>query len=153
MYVESRFSEPLSLGGQIMRIKYIARRLETPVLGHGWELNAFCTLKLFQRLIVRPEYNYEELKNPATDEKIYAGYILRTQLNYQFTREWFLRLIVQYDNFDRVMGIEPLLSYKLNPFTIFYLGSTHSYQNLRETRDMIQNSRQFFFKFQYLLRA
>ncbi len=153
LYVESRFSEPLSLGGQIMRIKYIARRLETPVLGHGWELNAFCTLKLFQRLILRPEYSYEELNNPETEESIYAGYILRTQINYQFTREWFLRLIVQYDNFDRVMAIEPLLSYKLNPFTIFYLGSTHSYQNLRDTREMIQGSRQFFFKFQYLLRA
>lgn len=153
MYVESRFSDPLSLGGQIKRIKYIARRLEAPVLGHGWEIEAFFSLKLFQRLIVRPEYSYEELNNPETDEKIYSGYILRTQLNYQFTREWFLRLIVQYDNFNRVMGVEPLLSYKLNPFTIFYLGSTHSYQNLRETRDMIQNSRQFFFKFQYLLRA
>lgn len=60
---------------------------------------------------------------------------------------------IEYDNFDRVMGIEPLLSFKLNPFTILYLGSTHSYQNLRETREMSQTRRQFFFKFQYLLRA
>ena len=153
LYVESHFSDPLSAWGQVKRIKYIARRLETPVLGEGWEFESSFTLKLFQSLIIQPEYNYEELSYPNNGPKIYAGYILRTQVNYQFTREWFLRVIVQYDNFDRVMGIEPLLSYKLNPFTIFYLGSTHSYQNLRETSEMSQTSRQFFFKFQYLLRA
>ena len=152
-YFDSRFSEPLSIGGQVKRIKYIARRLETPVLGEGWELEAFSTIKLFRRLILRPEYSYEELNYPENGGKIYAGYIIRTQLNYQFSREWFLRLIVQYDNFDRAMGLEPLLSYKLNPFTIFYLGSTHSYQNLRDTSEMTQTSRQFFFKFQYLLRT
>ncbi len=150
---ESNFSELLSLVGQVKRIKYIARRLETPVLGHGWEFELSASVKPFQRLVIKPSYSYEELSYPGDGIKIYAGYIMRTQLNYQFTREWFLRVIFQYDNFDRVMGIEPLLSYKLNPFTIFYLGSTHSYQNLRESSGMAQTARQFFFKFQYLLRA
>ncbi|MGB5138174.1 MAG: DUF5916 domain-containing protein, partial [Candidatus Zixiibacteriota bacterium] len=123
VYVDSRFSDPVSLGGQVKRIKYIARQIKTPVLGEGWEFEAFSTIKLLQRLIIRPEYSYSELNYPNDGGKIYSGYILRTQLNYQFSREWFLRLIVQYDNFERVMALEPLLSYKLNPFSIFYLGS------------------------------
>ncbi len=64
-------------------------------------------------------------------------------------------MIVQYNNFDKGLSLEPLLSYKLNPFTIFYLGATQQYLDLDpETgaRDFTQTSRQFFMKFQYLVR-
>jgi len=50
-------------------------------------------------------------------------------------------------------NVEPLLSYKLNAFTIFYIGSMHEYRDLDPNRnDLTQTSRQFFMKFQYLVR-
>jgi hypothetical protein len=123
-------------------------------LGDGYENEFYATIKLWQRLIINPTYNYSELSYPNDGGKIFAGYVLRTRINYQLAREWFLRLIVQYENFDRTVSIEPLLSYKLNPFTIFYLGSTHGYQKLGNTSpDYEPTSRQFFLKFQYLFRA
>lgn len=150
---ESRFSEPVSIDGGFKKVKYIARNLDAPVLGEGWIFEGASSIKLFKRLIIRPQWEYSELKYPDRDEFIFAGYVLRTQLNYQFTREWFLRMIVQYDDFDRSMSIEPLISYKLNPFTIFYLGSTHAYERYGLDSKMSQSSRQFFFKLQYLLRT
>lgn len=42
---------------------------------------------------------------------------------------------------------------ELNAFTIFYIGSTHQYPELDPNRnDLTQTSRQFFMKFQYLVR-
>jgi hypothetical protein len=152
IYLESRFADPISLTLRGKKIRYIARRVDPPVLGRGWEFETTGSLNLFERLILRPEYTYSEL-NFADGRKIYAGYVLRTKINYQFTREWFLRLIVQYDSFDRAMNVEPLISCKINPFTIFYLGSSHNYQSLNDTNDFAQAGRQFFFKFQYLLRT
>jgi hypothetical protein len=43
------------------------------------------------------------------------------------------------------------VSYKLNAFTIFYVGSTHSYQIFDGHDNMTEVGRQFFLKFQYLV--
>ncbi len=152
LFVETRFADPVTLELEARKIKYIARRVDPPVLGRGWQFEGAGSLKLTEKLVLRPEYSYSEL-NYADGRKIFAGYVLRTKVNYQFTREWFLRLIVQYDSFDRALNLEPLVSYKINPFTIFYLGSSHNYQSLDGTNDIAQSGRQFFFKFQYLLRT
>ncbi|MCI0694308.1 hypothetical protein L0337_20155 [candidate division KSB1 bacterium] len=123
-----------------------------PVLGRGADFQAWATIKPMQRLIIQPEYSYSKLNYPD-GRNIFRGYILRTRVNYQFTRELFLRLITQYNDFSRGFNVEPLLSYKLNAFTIFYIGSTHQYLDLDPNRnDLTQTSRQFFMKFQYLVR-
>ncbi len=149
--VSSRFIDAITVELLAKKIRYIARRVNPPALGRGWEYEAVASIKAFERLVVQPEYGYSELSF-ADGRKIFAGYVWRTKLNYQFTREWFLRLVFQYDNFDRVLNIEPLISYKFNPFTIFYAGSSHNYRNLPNSEDLALSGRQFFFKFQYLLR-
>ena len=152
--VNSNFSKPVELGLWFSYGRSIARNLATPVLGRGFDFQTWSTLKPLQRLIIQPEFSYSELNHPNGAE-IFSGYILRNRVNYQFTRELFLRMIVQYNNFDKGLSLEPLLSYKLNPFTIFYLGATQQYLDLDpETgaRDFTQTSRQFFMKFQYLVR-
>ena len=55
---------------------------------------------------------------------------------------------------------EPLLTYRLNPWTVFYVGATSGYADYGRRDDLdlpteaglVQTSRQFFLKFQYLLR-
>jgi hypothetical protein len=99
------------------------------------------------------------LNNPTTNEEFFDGYILRTRLNIQFTRELFLRLIGQYNEFSGLRDIEPLISYKLNPFTVFYAGSAHRLENFSEGQggpfdsNLTQVERQFFLKLQVLFRT
>ena len=149
IYVNSSFSDPVSLGFWMRTGRSIARSDLTK--GEGTELEMWGTIKLFQRLIIEPAIAYSVLDRIDNGKNIFDGYIFRSRFNYQFTRELFLRMIVQYNNFSENLAIEPLLSYKLNPFTIFYIGSTHDYFNFPNNKGWIQTQRQFFMKFQYLV--
>ncbi len=150
--VESNFSKPVSVGFSLSHGRFVARRVDPPVLGRGTNYSVSATLRLWQRLIVVPQLDYSKLAYPD-GSKIYSGFVTRTRINYQFNREWFLRLVVQYDDFDRSLSLEPLLSYKLNPFTIFYLGSSHGLQEPGGDGDWTNTGHQYFLKLQYLLRV
>jgi hypothetical protein len=149
--IESSFSKPVSIGFEFTGGRFVARLVDPPVLGRGSNCSVSSTLRLWQRLVIRPQLEYSKLTYPD-GSKIYSGFVSRTRFNYQFNREWFLRLVVQYDDFDRSFSIEPLLSYKLNPFTIFYLGSSHGIQEPGGDGDWTNTGHQYFLKFQYLLR-
>lgn len=136
--------------------KYIVRTGD-PDSYVGWGLNAgaWLTLKPFSNLILENDYSYFELAEKKGGSKLYAGYVFRNKTSYQFTRKFFLRLIVQYDSFSKSFNIDPLLSYKWNPFTIFYIGSSHNMSDIGEVPGhgrFVENSRQFFAKFQYLIK-
>lgn len=149
----SNFSEVMSFGFWVARGTFIARNEDPPVLGrNGAEYQVWGTFKPLQQLVIQPSFNFSRLEHPADGHTIFEGYILRTRFNYQFSRELFLRLVVQYNEFADRLNVEPLLTYKINPFTIFFIGSTYGYQsfdpNRRSNFDLAD--RQFFFKFQYL---
>ena len=62
---------------------------------------------------------------------------------------------MQYDSFDKRFDIDPLFSYKWNPFTIFYIGSTHDLLDYGPSPNRSRfavSQRQFFAKFQYLFK-
>ncbi len=62
--------------------------------------------------------------------------------------------MVQYDDFDKAWDIDPLLTYRLSPFSLFYIGSTYDYAeaDLEEsnTTQWKSTTRQFFLKLQHL---
>lgn len=135
--------------------KYIVRFQNPSYVGHGFFTEAWLTLKPVNRLSIENNYVYTELSREAGGEKLYTGYILRNKTSFQFTRKLFLRLVTQYNSFSRQFDIDPLFSYKWNPFTIFYIGSTHDvaeYSTPNNTKRLAETSRQFFAKFQYLFR-
>ena len=75
-------------------------------------------------------------------------------MNLQFTRRFFLRLIYQYNDFSRGYDLEPLLTYRINPFTVFYVGSAHRWTDFEEDFPdfgIEETERQYFAKFQVLL--
>lgn len=146
----SNFFENLSLYFNLESGRFISRNLETPVLGKGNNINIGSTIKLFRRFFIEPNYSFSNLKHPETDETIFNGYILRTRFTYQFTRELFCRMVVQYNNFNKNLNLEPLLYYKLNPFTIFYIGATMNYLDYENDNNFTNTQRQYFLKFQYL---
>lgn len=150
--VYSRFSDPLNGGFYVVGGRSIARNEDIPEIGRQLNMGARLIIKPVQRLIVEPSINYATLKNLDTGNPFFEGFILRTSVSFQFRRELSLRLITQYNDFDERLNIEPLLSYQMNPFTIFYIGSTHNYGYFDQPYGTHQTARQFFFKFQYLLR-
>ncbi len=148
----SRFSEIIQ-GGVFAQVgKLVARQQR--VLGDVVGVELWSEIKPMSRLVIEPTFDYLKLDDPDGNE-LFSGYILRTRTSYQFTRELFLRLVVQYDDFGRRFDIDPLLTYKINPFTMFFVGSTHDIRRIGDHNNSIpfeytQTERQFFAKFQYL---
>jgi hypothetical protein len=128
-------------------------------LAKGRETGAFFALNLkpYDRLIIEPYINYSRSVHEETDDVLFDGYIFRTRLRYQANREMSLRLIVQYNNFRERWDIDPLLTYRLGSFTVFYVGSTYNYDNIEYDPGKVSqwklSSRQFFMKLQYLFRS
>jgi hypothetical protein len=163
----SAFSDPVQVDFYIASELEIARNLSDPVLGNGLNVEANATIKPFQRLVIQPGWQYSRLSYQNDGPEIFRAYIVRSRISYQFTRALFARLVVEYFNLREINGavppahtqtsslsIEPLLTYRVNPFTTFYLGSNHGSEDLDERADgnLRPTSRQFFMKLQYLFR-
>ncbi len=147
----------LSLRGHLDFGKYVNRR-ENPTLGKGYNISGSVTVKPTPRLEMDFSYNYSTLSSIDGGENYFSGDIYRFKGNYNFSKRLFTRLIVQYNSFSEQLQIYPLLSYKANPFTKFYIGM-NDYMNyydqpgLNEYQGFKQTDRQFFVKFQYLIRS
>ncbi len=164
--LDSRFSEAVSGGTRYTFGKSIYRSFSNPEMGFIKEASAYVNLKPSQRLFIQIDLDFERMThrkkymdaNPDSNKVIYSGYILRTRTTYQFTREWYLRLVVQYNDFRERLDIEPLLTWQLNPFSVFYIGMNSNIKSFDKDEYGLnrsqwqQSSRQFFAKFQYLFR-
>lgn len=147
-------SQVLQGGFWIELGKYIVRFEYPSYVGWGLNGDVWLTYKPMDRFSAELNYSYSELSDKIGGNVLYAGYILRNKITYQFSKKFFLRLITQYDLFSNQVNIDPLLSYKWNPFTIFYIGSSQElidYKNINSTGTSLKETkRQFFAKFQYL---
>jgi hypothetical protein len=106
---------------------------------------------------IEPSWTWQRLEDPATGgidtPGFFEGWISRTRLDLQFTRQFFLRVIFQYDDFSRGLDLEPLLTYRINPFTVFYVGTAHRWTDYEDDPmgyGIEETERQIFAKFQYL---
>ncbi|HKK07385.1 MAG TPA: DUF5916 domain-containing protein [Gemmatimonadota bacterium] len=156
--MSSSFTRQVTLGGDVLWGEFAARKLAVPVVGDGSDLQLFATFKPVPRLVVSPNFELSTLSRKS-GERLYRGWILRDRNSLQFSRSLFLRLVVQYDDFTRQMDVEPLLTYRINPFTLFYVGSSLGYHDYRpqllatsQDAGLRPDAREFFAKFQYLLR-
>lgn len=142
----------------------IARNIATPILGDDIQVYVGTWIKPTKHFVVEPQVTWQKLDRPNGGSNIFDVYVARTRFNYQFSRELFLRLVVEYVHSKEVtdtpgqydeqatLTFEPLLSYKLNPFTVFYIGSTHDYWDENQAGHLYRSSQRFFAKFQYLFR-
>jgi len=105
---------------------------------------------------------------------IYNNHILRAKVNYQFTRELSLRVILDYNavlpnssliNQERSkrLAADLLVTYLVHPGTVVYAGYTDARENLalvgsappalvRTASPGVSTGRQFFVKVSYLFR-
>lgn len=153
MSINSNFSDPFTAGFYFGTGGSIARNEDPPLLGNERSLSVWSTIKPMKTLMINPEIDYATMTNPATDTTIYSGYIFRTRVNLQFTRSLFLRLFIQYDDFNNNLDFDPLITYRINAFSVIYLGSTHDYHDFGNPYDYRRTARQYFLKVRYLVQV
>lgn len=147
--------DPVQLFAAVTYGQRVARRYNT--LGEMLDLNLSLDLKLSNRVLIQQWLDYAEASDTESGEELYNGFIWRTRLNYQVSRPLAIRFVAEYDDFYKTWRIDPLLTYRLNPFSVLYAGVTGTFQRM-ETIDLNGRgsystrltSRQFFMKLQYL---
>ncbi len=125
------------------------------------------------RLRIANTYFYTEVETSSGGSKVFSNEILRSNWNYQFTRELSLRFIAQYEQTEagpltrleneENLNFDVLLRYVINPWSAFYVGYNSNQSNfdivemegereLVTTNDLRRDGNQFFMKFSYLFR-
>jgi hypothetical protein len=147
----THFAQEINTGSDLSFGHTIARSLDTPSIGKQFNFSLWMRLKPLNGLLLEPSYAFSKLNSLLDDRNYYSGSVYRIRTTYQFSQSLDLRLIVQYNGFAQVLDVDPLLTYKVNPFTSFFIGSTHSYSSPDDTSALRQSERHFFAKVQYLV--
>ena len=161
--IDTAFSKYLSAGMYGNLGHSVVRDRDDPRLGDEWSYGVYLNTKPQSQ--VRFDLTYDSFRLDELDggSRIYDTFVSRAKLTYQFTNNLFFRVIGEYVDDVESIAIDPLLSYKINPFTVFFLGSSHSFGNFEDDPDTApieiaqpgykQTERLFFVKFQYLFRV
>lgn len=151
----TRFSDKIGAGGFARYGKSVARRYAT--VGNETNVQGYLDLKPIDRLTIEPNFNYLRSTQEVSGQVLYDGYIMRTRFQLQANRQMSMRLVVQYNDFAHTWDVDPLLTYRLSSFSVFYIGSTYDYAEFRilpeDRTDWKMYSRQFFMKLQYLFQT
>ena len=167
--LSSRPSQYVDFDLAYERGDFVARRARPVRLGDGQVFYAGMTFRAptdflyLDRLTVQPQFEWQKLQEATTGSTAPNGYfegsVFRTRLNFQATRDFFARVIVQYDDFADSISIEPLLTYRFDPFTLIYVGATTRLQDFASpdasggNLGYEETERQWFLKIQAQLRS
>ncbi len=155
-------------------INFLPPKGQPPTLANVTRANLRVTLRPLTPLRIQNSYLLERLTDRADDASIFNNHIIRSNWNWQFNRELSLRMILQYDavlaspeqtalETSKNFNADFLFTYLVNPYTALYVGYNSNLQNidlltspagsrLVRTPDFLNDARQFFVKFSYLLR-
>ncbi len=81
--------------------------------------------------------------------KIYDISTFQNEIHCTFSSQFSSRLVVQHRSGDEVVDVSPLLSLELTPFSVFYLGSNHSFEKTKSFPLIRASDYHVFLKFQY----
>ena len=135
--------------------KDIAYRLDNPMLGFVNDIRFTSEFSLNDNFRIKPTINYSSIKKLYEDDYYFKGYIGRLDIRYQFTNSLDLRLISEYNDFSEQFFFQPLISWRPNPDTIFYLGGNQNFVDQftdYNSPHYRANKTQIFMKFQYLFK-
>jgi hypothetical protein len=128
-------------------------------LGSGSQYSVFTTLRPITRLQSEINLNTSRLIDPRIRSEVFDIKILRTLTTYQFSERFLIRNIMEYNNYDRTLAANLLLTYRVNAGTAFYIGYDDRYKQgdrinleLLPTSSLRRTNRAFFTKLQVLLR-
>lgn len=126
-------------------------RSSNPTVGMGHNMSVTLQLKPTSKIDFSLSYVRAHLENKDIDEIFFDGNIYRAVGIYQFSPEFFIRTILQYNSFNSSFQLYPLFSYKMNAFTTFFAGVTSNYYNYEGEFGFRNTDQQYFVKVQYLL--
>jgi len=135
--------------------KDIAYREIIPQLGYETNINFDIEFAINNNLRVKPIISYQDIRKADSNEYYFKGYIGRLDIRYQFNTNLDIRLISEYNDFSEQVFLQPLISWRPNPDTIFYLGGNQNYINNfidYNSPHYRVNKTQLFLKFQYLFK-
>ena len=98
--------------------------------------------------------------NVDENREIFNVNIFRALSTYQFTDRLLFRNITEFNTYDETLGLNFLVTYRVNSGTVFYIGYDDHYQQRWQFDDQVnitgtgyqQTNRAVFTKFQYLFR-
>jgi hypothetical protein len=144
-----------------------------PTLADRTVLVADARWRPMDRLRVDTTYLSTSLDDRNGGGAVFDDRILRTRVNYQFTKEMSLRVILQHEDTkptalssltrDENLNLDVLFRYVLNPYSALYVGFNTNESNLQlvdngagpptlvRSEDLARDGRQLFVKFSYLL--
>lgn len=143
------------------------RYTETPFLGRSTTGSAELSFRPTSRFETGLSTNLSRLVDPRNNAEIFDVRLYRARTTYQFTPRLLVRNILEYDSWENKLGVNLLLTYRINAGTVVFLGvddhlqdGTNINRDLEETngsRNMLdaglrRTSRTFFFKLSYLFR-
>ena len=135
------------------------------VMGMQTIFTGWIDLRPINRMLMENSYSFVQSRQAFGGRILFKGFLVRSRTNLQFTKELSLRLVVEYNDFSETWDFDPLLTYRLSPFSLLYLGTTYDYERvygldaaksaLVKDGDESYNqtrlgARQFFMKLQYL---
>jgi len=153
-------------------------RFGPPVPGKSRFAVFFSTIRPAKGLTVENSYLYTSLRDTLSNLNFFNNHIIRSKWNYQFTRQFSLRLIGQYLanvanpgltslQHTKNLNADVLFTYLVHPGTAIYAGYNSDLQNinhslapdpydssqlLRTNRGFLNDGRQVFVKVSYLFR-
>jgi hypothetical protein len=95
---------------------------ENPYLGYKTSLGVRLTLKPLTNLRLYYDFRNDMFYEEKGGNKVYNVNIISQRINFQLTRALSLRLITDYDDYDKELYNSVLLSYEYRPGTVFYIG-------------------------------
>jgi hypothetical protein len=165
-----------------MGVNYTPAVGVAPFLGKAATASAGFELRPGPRLQVNETYLYSamrtgkesRLSGTAAGTPVFYNHIVRSKVNYQFSREFSLRCIVDFNSVlpnhalvsmekEKRVGLDVLFTYMLNPGTALYVGYIDLHENYRldplrspslyrTTGLDLNTGRQVFVKLSYLFR-
>ena len=125
---------------------------ENPYLGYKTSLGARITLKPFTNIRFFYYYNNDRFYKEKGGEKVYTVNIISQRITFQLSRTLSLRLITDYDDYNKKLYNSFLFSYELRPGTVFYLGMDDN-QEQDSSGIFRRQGRYYFIKFSYWWRV
>jgi len=143
--------------------KYIYYDPVNPFLGNRFRIHVLANFQPNNKLNQYFAYQYTSFDRRSDGERIYDYNILLSRTTYQFNRYLFIRALVQYDSYQKIVLSDFLASFTFIPGTVFHVGYGSLHANRRwNTIDQrwepdtglgkyYQTTQSFFLKVSYLL--
>ncbi|MFL2995661.1 MAG: DUF5916 domain-containing protein [Cytophagales bacterium] len=146
-------TEKLSIFSRNLIGRSIAYNISNPEIGKRMRLNLSINYRPNDKLSFSPSISSESMKYMGSSEKIYSGYIFRLNSKYQFSNDLSFKIVTEYNDFNSLLFMQPLLKWNPNPSTVFYIGGNTQINYLKNNDDKwTTDNSQLFLKLQYLFK-